>query len=171
MKRINYSVLLIFTTFISGCVTDEIGVKTTLDPQASHSKESLIYVDAQSDIEIENRKYFLEVPEIIKELGFKVVPAKDADYVLFVDYNANFSYKAGWDEVRYHYLKEEYTGLLDLALYRLQENKENFINKTEWEGFVNVGDIREREELRKALKIIMERFTKEGSENVGLTSN
>jgi hypothetical protein len=161
--------LLLSIIVLAGCVTDEISVKTTLDPQATHTMESAIYVYAQTDMLIDDRKYFLEVPEILKELGLNVTSSEEADYVMFLKFQEGLKYKPKREEFEYDIETYKiFYGIIDAGLFKLTDSKQDFINKSEWIGFVEINDIRERAQLKRSLEILVDYLTKDVNMNVPL---
>lgn len=167
MNRLIF-LLLLSLLVQQGCVTDELSVKTSVDPNAVHSIDSSIYIDSQTDLIIEDRKYFLEVPEMLGELGVNTAGTPEtADYVMFFKFKEGLKYRPGRRQFEFNARNQKvFYGIIDAGLFRLTEDKRDFVAKAEWSGFVEVGDIRDRLQLKRSLQVLIENLTKEVNTNV-----
>lgn len=160
MHRNIYLILLLILHLNVGCnaPTTSINLKAKAFYDIHLTKEIPVAIDAQSQIAINKRHYFLEIEKILEEIGINVVSAKEAEHLLVIQFKENESYSAKDNLFYRHEGNWEDPGIIVLSLIKIEGNNFDIDKEKVWEGLVEVEDIKKRYLIKRSLQFLMKYF-------------
>ncbi len=164
------AIFCLLLLFVSGCSTSR-AVRGIQSPNCTVDLRAPIFVDSQTDLTIEFRRFFVDAGVIAHQAGVNAVVQKDAKYILFLNFRPGLIYDPKTKEFGYwsgSTLAETFNGVVNAGLFRLGEDKKTFMRPSAWEGWVEVRDIRSVDELTEALSLLFSKIGQEANERVKL---
>jgi hypothetical protein len=153
---------------VSGCSTS-LSVRGIQSPNCTVDLRDPIFVDSQTDMGIEFRRYFTEAGVIAYQTGITAVTQDKAKYLLLLNFRRGLTYDP--DEKEFGFssgssIAETFNGVINAGLFRFGEDKKMFVKPSVWEGWVEVRDIRSMDELTEALHLLYSKIGQEANVRV-----
>ncbi len=165
MRGVIFGLLLLL---VSGCSTS-LSVRGIQSPNCTVDRRDPIFVDSQTDMTIEHRRFFVDAGVIAHQAGVNAVAQNDAKYILFLNFRPGLIYDPNtkgfeyWSEST---VAETFNGVINAGLFRLGEDKKTFMRPSAWEGWVEVRDIRFMDELTESLHLLYSTIGQEANVRV-----
>jgi hypothetical protein len=153
---------------VSGCSTS-LSVRGIQSPNYTVKLRDPIFVDSQTNMPIEHRRFFVDAGVIAHQAGVNAVVQNEAKHILFLNFEPGFTYDPDRKYFRVSYgrtVAETFNGLIDAGLFRLGENNKTYMKPSVWEGWVEVRDIRSMDELTEALGLLYSKLGQEANGRV-----
>jgi hypothetical protein len=167
MRAAAFCLLLLF---ISGCTTS-LSVRGIQSPNSSVGMKDPIFVDSQTDMGIEIRRYFTDAGVIAYQAGVNATTQDKAKYVLFLNFRPGLTYDPNSKDFGYSFVtsfSETFNGVINAGLFLLADDNKSFKKPSVWEGWVEVRDIRSTERKTEALGLLFSKIGQEANLRVAL---
>jgi len=172
MRTLNLHIsllLLALGAILAGCVTTGPSVRAIRDPETTLRKDSRIFIDKYRDVAISDRSAFSQAEAVAKAAGLRVVEKEDAEFVLFLNYRRGLRYNPDRDKfertllVHSSELKTQIRdrvqnfGVINVGVFATDGS----LNRTAWEGSVEVEDFNNLAEVELSLRHLFEKFAED----------
>ena len=172
-KFISYALLTTSILFLVSCAKTQLAIRAISDPSHDFQQTNSIHIDAMTYTEIKYRAPLVTASSIAKEAGLNIVPKEEADYYMMLKFKRGLKYDPEQDQFfQYKRMKhiavgvkvEEIKNFYGVINAVVIPNRESSVQRTVWEGSVEVSDLNNPESVKYSLNQL---FLQTGSDHKG----